>query len=355
MGLKDKMKVNKVSLDFSNYYFYLKGVEKSGKTTLARDLTLELYGRPEAGLLLAIGKEVGYKALDNIQAIDAPEWEDFEEIVDDLIENYDEYKDIKMIYIDTIDELVELAEKETLRYSFRTTGKKSSTLNSALGGYGAGRKHVAKIIDEKLSALNNLYGLMVIGHTKLKTIKEQGMVEEQEYQILDSNLNKDLDGIVAHKADCVAVINVEREVNNTTKRINSTKRYVYFRNNGFVNAGTRFGNIVEKVELSAKNFITAIEDAIRGSMSTPMTDNEYKEAKKEEIEINKAKQQEFANEYVAEVDISIDELKELMKNLEADNRKKVIAKVKELEINIKEIESEDINKLKKLMKFIKTL
>ena len=41
--LKNKLKVNKVSLDFENYYFFLKGVEKSGKTTLARDLILKLY------------------------------------------------------------------------------------------------------------------------------------------------------------------------------------------------------------------------------------------------------------------------------------------------------------------------
>ena len=355
MGLRDKIKVNKVSLDFSNYYFNLKGVEKSGKTTLARDLTLELYGKSEAGLLVAVGKEVGYKALDNIQAVDAPSWEDFEEIVDDLIENYDEYKDIKMIYIDTIDELVELAEKETLRYSFRQTGKKSATLNSALGGYGAGRKHVAKIIDEKLSALNNLYGLMVIGHTKLKTIKEQGMLEEQEYQILDSNLNKDLDGIVSHKADVIAVINVERDVNAATKRISSTKRYVYFRNNGYVNAGSRFSNMPEKVELSAKNFIGAIEEGIKGSMVNKISDAEFEKAKQAEKIENEKKAQEFADNYVANVDISVDELKELMKNLEGDNRKKVIAKVKDLGINIKELENEDVKKLKELDKFIKTL
>ena len=72
--LKNKLKVNKVSLDFENYYFFLKGVEKSGKTTLARDLILKLYGTPEAGILMAIGKEKGYKALDNIQALDVEDW-----------------------------------------------------------------------------------------------------------------------------------------------------------------------------------------------------------------------------------------------------------------------------------------
>ena len=59
MALRDKIKVNKVSLDFNNYYYYIKGVPKCGKTTFARDLTLELYNNPEAGLLISIGDEKG--------------------------------------------------------------------------------------------------------------------------------------------------------------------------------------------------------------------------------------------------------------------------------------------------------
>ncbi len=305
--LKNKMKLNKVSLDFSNYYMFLKGVEKSGKTTMCRDLTLKLYEKAESGLLLAIGKEKGYKALDNIQALDVEDWDEFQEAVDDLIENSNEYENIKMIYIDTLDELIELAEKEVISFSNRTTNKKVTTLNAALGGYGAGRKYLCKIVDEKLSGLKQAgYGLIVIGHTKLKTIKEQGMTEEQEFQILDSNLNADYANIVAHKADIIATINVEREINDS-KRVTDTKRYIYFRNNGFINAGTRFSNIVDKVELSAENFIKAIEDAIKSSMTTPITEDELTKRKEEEMMENKKKAEEFIakqkannNEYTLE-------------------------------------------------------
>ena len=133
MGLRDKMKVNTVSMDFRNYYYYIKGVPKSGKTTMFRDLILELYKNPEAGLLISLGDEQGYKALDNINAVDCEDWAEFEEIVDDLIENYNEYKDIKIIAIDTVDELIRLAEEETCDASRRASGKKC-TLNSAFGG-----------------------------------------------------------------------------------------------------------------------------------------------------------------------------------------------------------------------------
>ena len=354
MGLRDKIKVNKVSLDFNNYYYYIKGVPKCGKTTFARDLTLELYNNPEAGLLISIGDEKGYKALDNLQAVDCEDWAEFEEVVDDLVENYDEYKGIKLVYIDTVDELIRLAEEEACRVSQRQTGKKC-TLNSAFSGYGAGRQYVSKIVTEKMALLNKLYGVVCIGHTKLRTIKEMGMESEQEYQVLDSNLNKDMDNIFGNKADIIGVVNVERDVNSKTKRIEDTKRYLYFRNNGFVNAGGRFGNIVEKTEFTAKNFVIAVEDAIKNSMVNPISDEEFKKAKAKEIEENKAKAEEFANNHVSDVDISVDDLKALIKGIDETNRKKLIAKVKELNINMKDLDNEDKDKLKELAKFIKTL
>lgn len=354
MGLKDRMKVNKVSLDFNNYYYYIKGVPKCGKTTFARDLTLELYNKPEAGLLISVGDEKGYKALDSIQAVDCEDWAEFEEVVDDLVENYDEYKDIKLIYIDTVDELIRLAEEETCRASQRQTGKKC-TLNSAFGGYNAGRQHITKIVTEKMALLNKLYGVMCIGHTKLRTIKEQGSSEEFEYQMLDSNLNKDMDNIFGNKADIIGIVNVERDVNSKTKRVEDTKRYLYFRNNGFVNAGGRFENIVEKIEFTAKNFIDAVEDAIKKGVKTPMSDEQFEKARAKEIEENKVKAEEFANNYVLDVDISVDDLKALIKSVGEADRKKLVAKVKELGIDIKDLENEDKAKLKELDKFIKTL
>ena len=354
MALKDKIKVNKVSLDFNNYYYYIKGVPKCGKTTFARDLTLELYNKPEAGLLISVGDEKGYKALDSIQAVDCEDWAEFEEVVDDLVENYDEYKDIKLIYIDTVDELIRLAEEETCRASQRQTGKKC-TLNSAFGGYNAGRQHITKIVTEKMALLNKLYGVMCIGHTKLRTIKEQGNLEEFEYQMLDSNLNKDFDNIFGNKADIIGIVNVERDVNSKTKRVEDTKRYLYFRNNGFVNAGGRFENIVEKIEFTAKNFIDAVEEAIKKGIKTPMSDEQFEKAKAKEIEENKAKAEEFANNHVSDVDISVDDLKALIKGIDETNRKKLIAKVKELNINMKDLDNEDKDKLKELAKFIKTL
>lgn len=179
---------------------------------------------------------------------------------------------------------------------------------------------------------------MIIGHTKLKTIKEQGMTEDQEFQVLESNLNADYANIVAHKADVIATINVEREVNES-KRVVDTKRYVYFRNNGFISAGTRFSNIVDKVELSAENFINAIEDAIKSSMTTSISDSELKTIKEQEIKENKKKAEEFISKHKAGEDsveakqVKLDKIKANLSKLNMEQLQPIMAQYKVTSFN----------------------
>lgn len=280
MSMLKKAKINKVSMDLSNYYYLIQGVQKSGKTTFARDFILEMCGgRPEEGLLLAIGKEKGYKALDDINALDVEAWKDFDAVIKELIETKEEHG-IKYIFIDTYDELVPMAEKEVIRMSVKATGKPCKTFNSAFGGYGQPRIELRKLVTEKLELLNKHFGLFILGHTKLKTIKEQGMLEDQEYQKLSSNLNADYHNIVAHKADVIGTVVVEKEVND--KRLSETKTMIYFRDNGFIEAGARFKNIVDKTEFNAKNFIAAIKDAIKKSSKSNITDEQMEQMAQQE-------------------------------------------------------------------------
>ena len=280
MSMLKKAKINKVSMDLSNYYYLIQGVQKSGKTTFARDFILEMCdGNPEEGLLLAVGKEKGYKALDDINALDIETWKDFDAVIKELVEEKEEHG-IKYIFVDTYDELIPLAEKEIMRMSIKATGKPCKTFNSAFGGYGQPRIELRKLVTEKLELLNKHFGLFILGHTKLKTIKEQGMLEDQEYQKLSSNLNADYHNIVAHKADVIGTVVIEKEVND--KRLSETKTMIYFRDNGFVEAGARFKNIAEKTEFNAKNFISTIKDAIKNSSKTNVTDEQMEEMARQE-------------------------------------------------------------------------
>lgn len=323
MSLLKKAKVNKVSLDLANYMYYLQGVAKSGKTTFARDFIMEKYNDPEKGLLLAIGKEVGYKALNNIQALEIKSWKEFDAVVKELAETKGE-NGIEFVFIDTYDELIPMAEKEVMRLSQVATGKVCKTFNSAFGGYGQPRIELRKLVTEKISQLNDLYGLVVIGHTKLKTIKQQGALEDMEYQMLSSNLNEDYHNIVAHKADVIATVDVEKTI--TDNRLTETKTVLHLRNDGFVSAGCRFENIVDKVEFNAHNFIAAIEDAIKASSG--MDESSFKKAQSEEVKRNEEQQLEKAKEVAKEIQDgnlpSKEELIEQVKTKMNDSNKKTV-------------------------------
>lgn len=325
MSILKRAKINKVSMDLSNYYYLIQGVQKSGKTTFARDFVLEMCnGDAEKGLLLAVGKEKGYKALDDINALDIETWKDFDAVIKELVETKEEHG-IKYIFVDTYDELIPLAEKEVMRMSIKATGKPCKTFNSAFGGYGQPRIELRKLVTEKLELLNRHFGLFILGHTKLKTIKEQGMLEDQEYQKLSSNLNADYHNIVAHKADVIGTVVIEKEVND--KRLAETKTMIYFRDNGFVEAGARFKNIAEKTEFNAKNFISTIKDAIKNSSKLKVTDEEMDIIAKEEKMIREkqiAKQTEEEESQASDQDRN-KEMYEKIKPLymSADKSKKV--------------------------------
>ena len=265
MSLLNKISINTIVPDLTKYYYFLQGVEKIGKTTFFRDLVLELFnGDATQGLLLAIGSEKGFKALDNIQVIEIETWADFVGIINELCAT--KQHGIKLVGVDTYDELVELAEKEVLRLSRLETGKPCKSLNAALGGYGAGRKRLCQIVDEQLSKLHTQCGLLVIGHTKIKTIKEQGITEDMEYNVLDSNLNKDYASVVSNKADVIATGVIERQIEDG--RTQNIQRNLYLRNSGFVVAGSRFRNVPDKIEFNAKKFIETITEAIKNSKTT---------------------------------------------------------------------------------------
>lgn len=361
MSLLKKAKINKVSLDLTKYMYYIQGQQKTGKTTFARDFIVERYGDAEKGLLLAIGKEKGYSALDNIQALDVENWKEFDAIVKELVETKGE-NGIEFIFIDTYDELVPLAEKEVCRLSQVASGKPCKTLNSAFGGYGAGRIELRKLVTEKISLLNQYYGLVVLGHTKLKTVKEQGMIEDQEYQIVSSNLNADYHNIIAHKADVIGTVVVERSVDEEHKRVSGVETNLYLRGTHFIEAGSRFSNIVEKIEFNAHNFINAIEDAIKNTSSAKMTNEEFKikqeEEKKQNDELVIAKKEEVLSEIegikkeedVVNKDEMLDKIQALMKTAPADKRSKAIAFVKANGGKTKELPIEGVKELLEMLK-----
>lgn len=247
-------------------------------TTMYRDLILEEYGDSDKGLLISMGNENGYKALDNLTYVEANNWEKFEEIADDLVLNKKE-NSFHLIAFDTVDELVAITVDYAMRLHKSRTGKDAKSLNEVFGGYGAGRAFVTKQINNQITRLENAgYGLVFIGHTKLKDIKETA--ESDGYQQLTSNLSTDYDGIFADKADVLATFYTKRIVKNGI--LEDKERYIYFRNEGFIDCGSRFTGMPDKVEMSAKNYLKAFEQGVLSSMAKKLSPDEL--ARKKELE-----------------------------------------------------------------------
>ena len=353
-------KTNEVKVDLASYRHYWRGVQKSGKTTLFYQLMMKLYGDPSYGLELSIGNERGYKAIDGMVYDEAPTWSELIEIVDDLVENKDD-NNFKFICFDTVDELIELAKKEVVRLDYRDSGEKKK-FNACFGGYGEPRRQVQILIDSVMTKLEDCgYGLIWIGHSKIRDIKEKN---GDEYQKLTSNLSTDYDNIFAHKADVVMMIDVEKDIED--KLIQGTKRYMYFRDNGFVNSGGRFSNIEDKVEFSVDNYIKTVSDAIRAEIKSHKADDKYmaekaKQEQQEREEFYQANKEKLMNEepeideYTKNIEVCDDlkaEIKKAIAAADKEAQNEMKSKLKDAGLPIQYQKLTDVDTLAKILSIV---
>lgn len=305
-------KKNEVTVDITNYRHYWRAPKKWGKTTLFANLIKELYGDMSHGLLISCGNERGYLALDNLMVADCPDWSTLMEVVDELVENKGE-NSFSIIAFDTVDEWISMAQKEIVRLDYKKSGTKHE-FNACFGGYGAGRRKVDELINSVITRLESSgYCLVFIGHTKIKDIKEKN---GDEYQMLTSNLSTDYDSIFANKADICMMGVIEREI--TDGHVDGVSRWMYFRGNGYIDAGGRFEDIADRVEVSAKNYIDTVKDAIKNSIKSHDATDEYIESKSKQ---EKKEKEDYYNSHKEDL-METDELDvEIRKDEECKNLK----------------------------------
>ena len=349
---------NKIKVDLGSYRHYWRGVKKVGKTTLFRDLVKSVYGDYKYGFLIAPGNETGFKALDGIYAEEAPTWNKFVELVDDLVENKQD-NEFKIVAIDTVDELVSIAGDKVLVVHFQRKNEKCPTLNAALGGYGAGQKMVADLINTQIKRLESAgYGLVFIGHTKIRDLKEKNM--QEGYQTLTSNLESRFDSIFSDKADIIATFYVDRQVKDN--ELTSANRYIYFRTDGFVDAGSRFSNMPERVPMTPEDYVAAFEQGVKSSFTDKTSDSKIKKMQVEEIKERETKSEEYVSKAQtgsvedAESLHSVDDYRKLIEqrlselDKESKNQKRLELKDSNVPHNYKDIE--DIEILKRILKIV---
>lgn len=353
-------KTNEVKVDLASYRHYWRGVKKAGKTTLFYQLMMKLYGDPSYGLELSIGNERGYKALDGMVYDEAPDWATLMEIVEDLIENKAD-NNFKFICFDTVDELVEIAKKEVVRLDYRKTGERHE-FNACLGGYARPREKVTELINNLMTRVEDSgYGIIWIGHTKYRTVNEKN---GDSYDMLTSNLSSDYDGIFANKADVVMMIDIEKEIEGSF--VQGTQRYMWFRGDGFVDAGGRFSQIEQKVEFSVDNYINTVSDAIRAEIkSKSVTDTyiaekakqeqqereEYYQANREKLMQDEPEVDEYAKNLQDCKNIQ-DRIKAAVTSLDQDVKKGLQAKIKSAGLPVQYQKVTDVETLNKILAIV---
>ena len=353
-------KKNEVSVDLAHYRHYWRAPKKWGKTTMFSNLVWELYGNMDCGLLISCGNERGYSALDSLVYVDCPEWSALMEVVDELVENKAE-NEFKLVAFDTVDELVSMAQREVIRLEYRKSGERKE-FNACLGGYGAGRKKVEELINAIITRLGDSgYGLIFIGHTKIRDIKEKN---GDEYQMLTSNLSSDYDGIFANKADICMMGTIEKSIDGGF--VQDAERYMVFRGDGYIDAGGRFADIESKVEVSAKNYINTVTDAIRKSIKSHDATDEYiknkmmqeQQEKEEYYQANREKlmqEEPEMNEYektLYDCKNLQDKIKAAIASLDNNTKKELQAKLKNAGLPVQYQKVNDVDILNKILAIV---
>lgn len=287
--------INKISTDIKDLTIYLRSIKKFGKSTLFRDTIIEKYGDPSNGMLAQCGKEKGVKLLDNVNSTRIRSYEDVLELKEYLVNKRVFARDekgkvvkgqyipvehnVKIVCFDTVDELVPFFEDETIRISnIENPTKKVKTINAAMGGYQEGQKYAASMIKNYVEEIIDAgIGVWAIAHTKFKTIKEKGGLEEDGYQQLTSNLVSAYEAAFGDIFDVTLTGVIDRNVEirgegDKAKRYATDEvRKLYFRGTSLIDAGGRFADgavpeymIFDKGNM-APDFIRVVENGMENS------------------------------------------------------------------------------------------
>ena len=229
------IKPHEVSRDLSGYSVLFYGTPKSGKTTIASHF-------PKA---LVFAFEKGYSAIPGIMAMPVNNWREFRNFLIDLRD--DETKEMfKTIVIDTAD----IAWDYCVDYICQQNNVTKINEIPYGGGYQLASREFDTCI-RKILQLN--YGLVLISHSKEKTLKDE---QGNEYDQIMPTLENKARLICERTCDIIGMCRPIKEADGhveTRLFLRETPRYV---------AGSRFKYIVDSIPFTYDNLVNAIADAI---------------------------------------------------------------------------------------------
>ena len=311
---------NEINLNPLAYNLAIIGESGIGKTTVVKEYVEKLAGE-DGYMFLEIGKEDGADAIDGIQYLSCPEWDQeydeetnsigFNTFIDDVVENrMTDWKDLKVVVIDTYDELFAIAEPEVIAMHNRDNPtKRVKSIKAAFGGFMAGEDKAIEIVLDRLWALKKVgISFIVIGHTKMRNMTDPTTGED--YMQLTTNMSQRYFNAMKTKVHFLGVASIDREIvkEKTGKKnivtgqevkkgvVKGETRKITFRDDNFViDSKSRFADIVESIPLNSDALIKAITDAIaieQKKSGVSASDLEKAQRKKEEERLAKMKAQE---------------------------------------------------------------
>lgn len=329
-------KKNHVSLNPLDANICLLGTPKVGKTTLMKEVAEKLVG-DEGYLFLEMYRENGAKYIEDIVYENVPDWDTFVEIIDDIVDNRTtEYAELKVVFIDTLDNAIQLAEQESIRlWNKENPNKRTNAINSAWGGFMKGQDKACDLLQEQFFRLREVgVAPSYIGHVRTTNITDPVTLET--YQQLTSDVTQRYFGQIKKNIDLIALAYIDREIvsqrtgkknvvtgkEEKINKIESEVRKIKFRDSNYaIDSGGRFRYIVDECEFDSDAFIKAMRDALEAEVKSKgksLDDRKKEDAKREKEETKRIAEQEDANKKKKELESIIDELVEFFTENKSD-------------------------------------
>ena len=301
-------------------------------------------------IFLECGKEDGADAINGIVYENVRDWDTFEEIVDDIVDNKTtEYPALRTVVIDTYDQLLDIAKPEVIAMHNRENPDKPvKSIKAAFGGYMAGEDKATEIVLDSLWKLKEVgVSFIIIGHVKQK--EQEDITSGQKYTSLTTNMSVRDFNAIKTKLHFLGVASIDREIvqEKTGKKDNKGKditkgvvakesRRITFRDDSYsIDSKSRFAEICPEIPFDVDSLIKALEDAIKAEQAKSGKSFDETKAEQEaaENENNKRIAREEENKREAKkLDGAIFEITEFIKKnkTDMDKIKPVIAAVKEM-------------------------
>ena len=280
-------KKHEVSIKLEDYLHCIIGDKKIGKSSLIANIAEELYGGIDKLLMLSLRNEKAYEAINGAIYEEPQNLKELMDIVREFVKGEHSFN---MLSFDTIDELIEMAQEEVIRLHTVKYKEVPKSFNACFGGFGEPRKQLMKLINELLDLIKDTgYGYYFVGHNKVKTVKSK--LDEEDYTVVGSNLSADYFNAIAYK--CPIICNIVSETEKSTNGLLTDKiRYMHFRDNAYIEAGSRFSEMPVKVPYGAKEYIEAVTSGIKASIAVERKTSVVSEPPKTETKKNKTKKEE---------------------------------------------------------------